>query len=115
MGRQLYYDIADRLFANSYDYEGHWLWLGAMTRDGYAKINLWVPAEKKVKTFYAHRVSYTVFVGSIPEGYDADHKFTCPYRHCIHPNCLRPRPYKEHRLQTAFRRKNPPKSLPAPL
>lgn len=109
-----YLDLGDRLLSNSVDIDGHWVWLGARTRDGYGRISLWVsgPAGRPHRrVMQAHRVSYTWFIEPIPPDHDLDHAKACPYRCCIHPNCLTPVPWKQHRAQTSFKRACPPKNL----
>lgn len=106
-----YLDLGDRLLSNSVDIDGHWIWLGRLSRDGYGRITLWMQGQRRARVLGAHRVSYTWFIGPIPDEHDLDHSPTCPYRSCIHPNCLTPKPWKAHRAQTAFSRTNQPKPL----
>ena len=61
---------------------GCWLWLGAVTENGYGSIRF------KKKITPAHRVSYTLFKGEIPAGFELDH--LCRVRCCINPDHLEP-------------------------
>lgn len=58
--------------------DGCWLYQGAGTRNGYGRVNAGL----------AHRVSYEIHVGPIPEGLLIDHK--CRNRRCINPQHLEP-------------------------
>src|SRR5436190_15770103 len=56
-----------------------WPWLGTVDRHGYGKTKFGSPR----KTRYAHRVSYELFVGRIPDGREIDH--LCKNRLCVNP------------------------------
>lgn len=58
---------------------GCWLWTGPMIK-GYGQIGA------NGTTHYAHRVSYKMFVGAIPEGYWVCHQCDTPA--CVNPNHL---------------------------
>lgn len=61
--------------------DGHWLWTGACGDHGYGNIK-----DGNGKQWRTHRLSYTLFVGPIPEGLDVLHK-----RACVgHLNCCAP-------------------------
>ena len=60
--------------------EGCWLWVGWKSTRGYGKVNL--PCGRG-KTIYAHRLSYEIHYGQIPEGLLVCH-------HCDNPQCVRP-------------------------
>lgn len=62
---------------------GCWLWTGKLNRDGYAQMNAYGQ-----KGMGAHRVSYVMNVGPIPEGLQLDH--LCRVRHCVNPAHLEP-------------------------
>lgn len=59
-----------------------WLWTGHCNQDGYGRITVGGVARA------AHRVSYEVYVGPIPEGLALDH--LCRVRRCINPAHLEP-------------------------
>lgn len=61
---------------------GCWLWTACLTSNGYGRFS-W---EGKVRL--AHRVSYTLLVGPVPEGLELDH--LCRVRHCVNPEHLEP-------------------------
>lgn len=53
----------------------------------------------------AHRASYKLFVGEIPEGYDIHHE-VCGKKECVNPEHLKPMSKKEHRRITFSRKTN---------
>lgn len=62
---------------------GCWLWTGTKKFDGYGELT--VGGRKHVR---AHRFSYELLVGPIPEGLDLDH--LCRVRACVNPRHLEP-------------------------
>lgn len=64
----------------SIDDNGCWLWTGHTMKNGYGLSAL--DGRKE----YAHRVSYIVHRGPIPEGLHLDH--LCRIRHCVNPEHL---------------------------
>jgi len=58
---------------------GCWLWTAYVMPNGYGIFFA-------LNEMYAHRVSYKLFKGEIPEGFHVDHK--CHVRNCVNPNHL---------------------------
>lgn len=59
-----------------------WNWKAGLTSEGYGQIFIEGPHSGK-----AHRVSYEIHFGRIPEGQEIDHK--CHNRKCVNPSHLR--------------------------
>jgi hypothetical protein len=64
------------------DGNGCWLWQGCLNSRGYGVIS--VGGERKL----AHRVSYELHVGPIPDGLTIDH--LCQTKACVNPEHLEP-------------------------
>lgn len=67
-----------------------WLWIACLNKDGYGTFR-----DERGTTVAAHRVSYELLVGTIPEGLVLDHNVTCPKR-CVNPAHLRPATTKQN-------------------
>lgn len=64
------------------DDEGCWIWQGSIdTTTGYGKIH-WA----RLGYWLAHRLSYTIFIGIIPDGLMVLHK--CDKPPCVRPSCF---------------------------
>lgn len=63
------------------DANGCWLWLGALTDEGYGVM-------RGCGQTRAHRVTYVLFVGDVPKGLHLDH--LCRVRRCVNPDHLEP-------------------------
>lgn len=61
---------------------GCWLWTGYTNGAGYGVLEI------KDQPFRAHRLSYELFIGPIPEGLTLDH--LCRVRCCVNPHHLEP-------------------------
>lgn len=70
---------------------GCWLWDAACDTGGYAQISV----GNKSKS--AHRISYEMHVGPVPEGLVLDHK--CRVRSCVNPDHLEPVTNRENILR----------------
>jgi len=64
------------------DSNGCWIWLKCKNNGGYGRIQV------NGKPWLTHRVSYELYVGSIPQGLTIDH--LCRVRHCCNPAHLEP-------------------------
>lgn len=62
------------------DWRGCWLWTGALNGVGYGVLGRGARDDGLV---YAHRLSFELFVGPIPEGLHIDH--VCRTRRCVNP------------------------------
>lgn len=67
--------------------DGCWAWVGSKA-GGYGKMS------HNRTTAYAHRISYELCMGDIPEGMVVDHK--CFTRECVNPAHLRITTYKQN-------------------
>lgn len=61
--------------------DGCWLWTSCITPAGYGQLT-------EGNVVYAHRVSYELAFGPIPDGLTIDHRHTCP-KNCVNPKHLR--------------------------
>lgn len=62
---------------------GCWIWVAQTSSSGYGKISL---ARRFGFTTYAHRLSWIIHFGFIPEGMNVCHN--CDTPHCINPHHL---------------------------
>ena len=72
--------IAERFWPKVQYSPGCWLWTGAKTGRGYGQISRGRVGEG---TVLAHRLSYELIHGSIPDGLEVDHL-------CFNPACVNP-------------------------
>lgn len=71
-------ELSERLLAKRHEDErGCWIWTGCRDKDGYGGVQV---NRQKMR---AHRVSYELHVGPIPEGMVVCH-------HCDTPSCINP-------------------------
>lgn len=85
---------------------GCWLWCGG-TRN--KRVGLYGGITVRRRSLYAHRVSYEVFVGPIPEGLDVLHR--CDQPACINPEHLTAGTHREN-MQDCLRKGRNPLMLP---
>jgi len=67
---------------------GCWLWLGAIDRDGYGKIQVGSRTDCTRTNATAHSQSYKAFRGDYDDGLEVDH--LCENRSCVNPDHLEP-------------------------
>lgn len=75
--------LEERLRQNSDRTGDCWLWTGVLNHSGYAEVD-----QRGRYLGMAHRISYEMHVGPIPDGLTLDH--LCRVRHCINPAHLEP-------------------------
>src|SRR5437667_14972 len=68
-----------------------WVWKGGHQGDGYGTVGI------KHRSFLAHRVSYTVLIGVIPEGLIMDH--LCRNHGCVNPWHVEPVRHQDNSLR----------------
>jgi hypothetical protein len=75
---------------------GCWEWIGTVETNGYGRFHKGGFPPKQIS---AHRLSYELFKGEIPRGFDIDHTchnkdidckggYSCIHRRCVNPNHL---------------------------
>lgn len=95
-----------RFFAKVEKTDSCWNWTACTNDNGYGLI--WVyEAQTKL---YAHRVSYEIHVGPIPEGLHIDH--LCRNRGCVNPDHLEPVTGAENNRRVAVLRTHCPQGHP---
>jgi len=81
--------VTDRFWARVNKTETCWLWTGAPTKNGgYGSLNIGRTPKA------AHRISYEMAKGQIPEGMQIDHMCHTPL--CVNPEHLRPVDHKRN-------------------
>lgn len=70
--------------------KGCWLWTGYLRQDDehrnsrYGVFRIWL--DGKWTKRHAHRVSFAIFHGSVPKGFDVNHE--CGRHNCVNPDHL---------------------------
>lgn len=72
----------ERFWAKVRKTESCWFWIGSIDVHGYGQIK----KTSERRNVSAHRASYEMNVGTIPEGLTIDH--LCRQRHCVRPDHL---------------------------
>lgn len=98
--------LADRFWAKVYPDPicGCWLWAGD-SGGRYGSITLY--RDRKATRILAHRLSYEMNVGPIPNGQEIDHK--CGNTHCVSPQHLQAVTHSEN-LKRIVRKPRRPKT-----
>lgn len=92
-------DLPERLASRiAVDDNRCWIWMGSITASGYG--NAWVPGMRGTR---AHRITYELLVGPIPDGLDLDH--LCRVRNCVNPTHLEPVTRRENLRRSPLLRK----------
>jgi hypothetical protein len=84
--RKVFQPIAERLLAKTVKTDGCWLWTGAKNRFGHGSIMCDRNVHKNRFQIFAHRASWEIHVGSIPEGMCVLHR--CDVPACVNPEHL---------------------------
>lgn len=75
--------LVERFWERVEKSDGCWLWRGSLLTHGYGGLELRRRADPKRKVHKAHRLSWEIHFGPIPEGMSVCH-------HCDTPPCVRP-------------------------
>ena len=81
-----------RFWAKVEKTEGCWVWKAAVNNQGYGVFGV-----GSSKTYLAHRISYVVANGVIPDGLELDH--LCRNTLCVRPPHLEPTTHRENILR----------------
>lgn len=82
-------DVQRRFWAKVDKTETCWNWCAAIIRNGYGSYLI-----AGNKTVLAHRFSYELSIGPIPDGMEIDHR--CHNRRCVNPDHLRTVSHKQN-------------------
>jgi hypothetical protein len=77
--------------------EGCWLWTGSVSKDEYGRFGF------NSQMYKAHRLSYLIYKGAIPEGLEICHTaIICHNRACVNPAHLTAKTRKENQADRAL-------------
>lgn len=68
------------------DEAGCWIWFGTINQSGYGVVQIGSRSNNTIRKHPAHRVSYELLVGPIPEDKVLDH--LCQVKLCVNPSHL---------------------------
>lgn len=92
------HSVQERIRANvTVNDAGCWIWNRSLGTAGYGQMYYQAPGER-ARMQSAHRTSYRVFIGPIPEGLELDH--LCRVRRCVNPEHLDPVPHQTNVLRS---------------
>ncbi|MFE4229150.1 HNH endonuclease [Arthrobacter sp. NPDC056886] len=86
--------VEERFWARVNKSDECWNWTGKPRNSGYGFLYMLPPGGTKKKQYQAHRLSYELAKGPIPEGMSIDH--ICHNRMCVNPDHLRPVTHKQN-------------------
>lgn len=75
--------VLERFLSRIETVDGHWLWRGNVGPEGFGRM---VATSVSGSRGYAHRLSWILHHGEIPEGKCVLH--SCEYLHCVNPDHL---------------------------
>jgi hypothetical protein len=70
------------------DPSGCWIWIGSIDQYGYGRLSSRLSVKRGGLSSHAHRITWTLLRGEIPEGLQIDH--LCRVRRCVNPDHLEP-------------------------
>ena len=76
------------------DINGCWIWIGCRNADGYGTVRVGSIQDGSRRMMLAHRWTYNIYSGEIPEGQELDH--LCRQRNCVNPLHLQVITHKEN-------------------
>lgn len=81
-----------------------WEWTGYVSNSGYGRFGVGKPQ----KIYFAHRISYELYVGPIPNNLCVLHK--CDNRKCVNPKHLWLGTHKDNRIDCVNKKRNNPQA-----
>jgi hypothetical protein len=75
------HEIVLRWWCQIEQVDGHWLWQGSCTKDGYGYFSTF-------NTTIAHRFGFWMKHGYLPRRGQSETAHQCVHRNCVNPDCL---------------------------